>query len=105
MADKVLTANRLSDGISVWYDADGNWSESLQDAVVAHDKETADALEAKGKQAYAENRVVDVNVIDVEQVGGVLRPLRMRERIRAEGPSIEYAAGFAGLNATGPAAA
>ena len=51
MADKVLTANRLSDGISVWYDADGNWSESLQDAVVAHDKETAEALEAKGKMS------------------------------------------------------
>ena len=34
MADKVLTANRLSDGISVWLDASGNWVESLQDAFI-----------------------------------------------------------------------
>lgn len=105
MADKVLTANRLSDGTSVWYDAGGNWSESLQDAVVARDKDAVEALEVIGKQAYADNKVVDVNVVDVEQVGGVLKPLRMRERIRAEGPSVDYAAGYAGLNAARPAAA
>ncbi|MGQ3294468.1 MAG: DUF2849 domain-containing protein, partial [Shinella sp.] len=63
-------------------------------------KEAVDALEATGKQAYADNKVVDVNVVDVEEVDGVLRPLRMRERIRAEGPSIVYAAGYAGLTAT-----
>jgi len=100
MADKVLTANRLSDGISVWLDAAGNWNEQLQDAFVARHKEAVDALEATGKQAFADNKVVDVNVVDVEEVDGVLRPLRMRERIRAEGPSIAYAAGYAGLTAT-----
>ena len=100
MADKVLTANRLSDGISVWLDAAGNWVESLQDAFVARHAEAVSALEATGKAAFADNKVVDVNVIDVEEVDGVLRPLRMRERIRAEGPTIAYAAGYAGLNAT-----
>ncbi|MCF3638687.1 DUF2849 domain-containing protein [Rhizobium sp. TRM95111] len=105
MAEKVLTANRLSDGISVWLDASGAWSESLQDAFVARHKEAVEALEATGRQAYADNKVVDVNVIDVEEVEGVLRPLRMRERIRAEGPSIPYAAGYSGLHATGPTAA
>ena len=105
MADKVLTANRLSDGVSVWLDASGNWNEQLQDAFVARHKEAVDALEATGRQAFADNKVVDVNVVDVEDVGGVLRPLRMRERIRAEGPSIAYAAGYAGLTATAASAA
>ncbi|MGQ3277850.1 MAG: DUF2849 domain-containing protein [Shinella sp.] len=100
MTDKVLTANRLSDGISVWLDAAGTWNEHLQSAFVARHKEAVDALEATGKQAYADNTVVDDNVVDVEEVDGVLRPLRMRERIRAEGPSIVYAAGYAGLTAT-----
>lgn len=99
MTDKVLTANRLSDGISVWLDAAGNWNESLQEAFVARHKEAVDALEATGKQAFADNKVVDVNVVDVEEVDGVLRPLRMRERIRAAGPTIPYAAGYAGLSA------
>lgn len=105
MADKVLTANRLSDGISVWLDAAGNWNEQLHAAFVARHKEAVDALEATGRQAFADNKVVDVNVVDVEEVDGVLRPLRMRERIRAEGPTIAYAAGYAGLIATAAAAA
>lgn len=104
MVDKVLTANRLSDGISVWLDASGNWSESLQDAFVARHAEAVAALEATGKIAFDDNKVVDVNVVDVEEADGVLRPLRMRERIRAEGPTIDYATGFKGLTSS-PAAA
>ncbi len=99
MVDKVLTANRLTDGISVWLDAAGAWTESLQDAFVARHAEAATALETTGKKAFADNKVVDVNVIEIEEVDGVLRPLRLRERIRAEGPSIDYAAGYKGLHA------
>lgn len=97
MVDKVLTANRLADGISVWLDVSGNWVESLQDAFVARHAEAVAALESTGKRSFEENAVVDVNVVDVEEVDGVLRPLRMRERIRAEGPSIAYAPGYHGL--------
>ncbi|MDR6758220.1 hypothetical protein J2Y48_003519 [Mycoplana sp. BE70] len=105
MVQKVLTANRLADGISVWLDAAGNWNESLQAAFVARHKEAVEALETTGRQAFADNKVVDVNVVDVEDVDGALRPLRMRERIRAEGPSIPYAAGYAGLKTIRAAAA
>ncbi|OAP34464.1 nitrite reductase [Sinorhizobium glycinis] len=97
MVSKVLTANRLADGISVWLDASGNWVESLQEAFIARHAEAVAALEATGKAAFADNKVVDVNVVDVEEVDGILRPLRMRERIRAEGPSIAYAPGYHGL--------
>jgi hypothetical protein len=93
MADKVLTANRLTDGIAVWLDANGQWTERLQDAFVARHTEAVDALEVAGKQAFASNIVVDVNVIDIEEKDGLLRPLRLRERIRAEGPTIAYAEG------------
>lgn len=99
MVDKVLTANRLADGISVWLDAAGAWTESLQDAFVARHAEAVTALESAGKKAFSDNKVVDVNVIEIEEVDGVLRPLRLRERIRAEGPSIDYAAGYKGLHA------
>lgn len=69
----------------------------MQDAFVARHAEAVAALEATGKRSFDENKVVDVNVIDVEEVDGTLRPLRMRERIRAEGPSIPYAPGYSGL--------
>lgn len=93
MADKVLTANRLSDGIAVWLDASGGWNESLQQAFVARHAEAVAALEDSGRRAYADNLVVDVNVIDIEERGGILWPLRLRERIRAGGPTMAYAQG------------
>lgn len=94
MADKVLTANRLSDGISVWLDAGGQWTERLQDALVARHPEAVAALEAIGKRDFAENKVLELAVVDVHEVNGEIRPLRLRERIRAAGPSIDYAPGF-----------
>ncbi|MGX5665987.1 DUF2849 domain-containing protein [Rhizobium daejeonense] len=93
MAQKVLTANRLGDGIAVWLDANGQWTEKLQDAFVARHAEAIAALEEAGRQSFASNIVLDVNVIDVEEKDGVLWPLRLRERIRAEGPTIPYADG------------
>ncbi|TIS30691.1 MAG: DUF2849 domain-containing protein, partial [Mesorhizobium sp.] len=55
---KVLTANRLSDGIAVWY-ADGGWAETVTRADIAHDKAAEDRLEAIGAAAAANNEVVD----------------------------------------------
>ena len=94
MVDKVLTANRLTDGVAVWLNASGEWVTSLQDALVARHAEAVTALEEIGKKSYADNKVVDVNVIDVQETNGVLWPLRLRERIRAEGPTMEYAPGY-----------
>ncbi|MDO6965685.1 DUF2849 domain-containing protein [Rhizobium alvei] len=99
MTLQVLTANRLTDGITVWYAASGDWSESFSDAEIVRSKEDAARLEAIGKQAYADNFVLDVNLIDVEEVDGRIRPQRMRERIRAEGPSIDYLPANAGTAA------
>lgn len=87
---QVLTANRLTDGIAVWYDKAGNWNEWIGRSEVAHTKEDAERLEAIGKKAYANNEVLDVNLVEVEEIEGQIRPLRLRERIRAEGPTIEY---------------
>ena len=86
----VLTANRLTDGIAVWYDKSGAWNEWIGRSEVAHTKEDAERLEAIGKKAYANNEVLDVNLVEVEEIDGQIRPLRLRERIRAEGPTIEY---------------
>jgi hypothetical protein len=94
MTDKVLTANRLTDGIAVWLDANGQWTESLQDALVARHEEAVASLEAIGKRDFAGNQVVDVAVIDVQEQDGKLWPVRLRERIRAQGPTMEYATGF-----------
>ena len=94
MADKVLTANRLSDGIAVWLDASGQWIEDLQGALIARHSEAVASLEEIGKRDLSANLVVDVAVVDVSEEGGKIWPLRLRERIRAAGPTIPYAQGY-----------
>jgi len=44
-------------------------------------------LEAIGQAAYRDNTVVDVNLIDVKLVDGAIHPTRLREQIRAAGPT------------------
>ena len=86
---KVLTANTLADGIAVWY-ANSDWSLSINDAQVVADAAGESRLTTIGAMSYANNEVVDVNLIDVVLKDGKPRPIRLRERIRADGPTIEY---------------
>ena len=85
---KILTANRLTDGEAVWFAS--RWQlgrDASRNAEVASDKEAEARLQAIGDAAYANNEVVDVNLIDVDLVGGEIVPSRLRERIRAAGPT------------------
>ncbi len=86
--NKVLTANRLTDGIAVWLASDGKWIERIDRALIARHAEAAETLEEIGKAAVFDNTVIDVAVIDVEEIDGRIVPLRMREKIRAAGPTI-----------------
>ena len=84
---KILTANRLIDGEVVWLAAGNVWATSIAEAEIADDKAAEEALEGAGKVALLNNEVVDVALIDVAVVDGEVRPLRLRERIRAAGPT------------------
>ncbi len=84
---KVLTANRLIDGEAVWFGS-GQWLESLQGSAIAETDEAVKLLEGVAERDVAANLVVDVALIDVVQMGQGLYPIRLRERIRAAGPSI-----------------
>ena len=84
---KVLTANRLIDGEAVWMSPEHQWQETLQGAEVARDQAAEDELDRLGKASFARNEVLDVDLIDVEVTSAGIRPIRMRERIRAAGPT------------------
>lgn len=84
---KVLTANRLHDGEAVWLTVGGVWVEHLDGALVARHPEAVAALE-EAKQTASSNLVLDLEIIDVEERAGRLHPVRLRERIRALGPTV-----------------
>lgn len=87
---RVLTANRLRDGLVVFLTAPKGagapeWVTAIAAAAVAEDDAAMAALEAAGKAAEAAQQVVGAYLIDVAVTGEGPVPLRKRERIRAAG--------------------
>ncbi|MCW1843807.1 DUF2849 domain-containing protein [Prosthecomicrobium hirschii] len=88
MPSQVITANRLTDGRVVWLTADSVWDEDVNRAAVADDKTSVEAALAKSNPAVSELNVVEPYAVEVEVTGGRIVPKSLRERIRAEGPTI-----------------
>ncbi len=87
MADRIVTANRLDDGLVVYLNGAG-WSGRIGDARVARAEEDAAALLAEAEGPGQALRVVDPYLIEVTREGVVPRPVSHRETIRARGPTV-----------------
>jgi hypothetical protein len=101
---EMITANRLSDGLVVFLDAAGGWSEDFhKGAIMADGAAKAEAL-ALAARAAADNLIVDPYAIELELRAGHLAPKALREQIRATGPTVrtdlgKQRQGFAPTNA------
>jgi hypothetical protein len=87
MTAHVATANRLTDGRVVYLGRDGVWSVELSAASVGHGPDEAATLHAAAERAAAAQVVVNPYLIEVAEQADGHRPLRLREVIRAGGPS------------------
>jgi hypothetical protein len=85
---KILAANRLFDGEAVWFSTEQGWVKRIAEAEIALDKEAEERLASAGQAGKRDNQIVDPELIDIEIVDGAVRPIRLRERIRAAGPTI-----------------
>jgi len=86
MALQIITANRLGDGFVVYLTALGALSQRITDAVVFLDAaQSEQRLTALG----AANGVIDPYAIEVTTGDNAIVPVRLRERIRAFGPTME----------------
>lgn len=85
---QVVIANRLKDGIVVFLGTDGRWSEQLSDCTPCQDATEAAALLERGQKAESNQEVVGPELIEVDTVDGDLQPVKMREAIRAAGPTV-----------------
>jgi hypothetical protein len=88
---EMITANRLSDGHVVYLDADGGWAEDFRNGLVLGDAAARETALERGQAAANANVVVDPYAIELEMRAGHLAPRTLRERIRAEGPTIGVA--------------
>jgi hypothetical protein len=81
---KVASANRLADGMVVFLDDAGQWTERLDRAAIARDKQAAEGLLARA-QAKSFTVVDPFLVAVIEDEAGRIEPLSLREKIRASG--------------------
>lgn len=83
---EILTGNELMSGATVYLDRNGRWVEELQAARVFG----KDEPEAKEAAIAATKRTGRINSLEIETVtvrDGVIVPDRLREHIRATGPT------------------
>ncbi len=93
MVLQVVTANRIGDGTVVYLTRVGGWSERITDGEVSRSDEERDTLMAVAQATAEIPEVVEPYLIDVVEEAGVIRPVRYREAIRAQGPPVHPAFG------------
>jgi bacterioferritin (cytochrome b1) len=86
MSMEILTGNELTSGGTVYLDLHGNWVEDLQAARLFAEEE-AEARDAALAASKATGRIISLEIEEVTQEGGRIVPKRLRERIRAAGPT------------------
>jgi hypothetical protein len=89
MTSKVVTANRLTDGLVVYLGYAG-WTEDMHLARRANDDASREELLALAGKAVGANEVADAWLIDIDAE----RAVRRRERIRAAGPTVRPDLGY-----------
>ncbi len=85
---QLVTANRLRDGIAVFMTRAGDWSEEIDEAVLALEPEAAAALETRAREDERKTIVTGSYLVDAERLNGRVRAAHIRERMRALGPTV-----------------
>jgi hypothetical protein len=83
---QLVTGNRLRDGAVVYFAAAGTWSPAIEAAQLVEDGK-AGALLAEAQTGPVPLPAVGIMLIEAVRDGGHIRPLSLRERIRASGPT------------------
>ena len=85
---QVMTANRLRDGDVVFLTRSGEWALAIDNAVLAQEPQAVAALETRAKADEMATAVTGIYLFEAERVDGKIRATHIRERIRAQGPTV-----------------
>lgn len=86
---RLVTANRLTDGVVVFLGLDGQWTARISESAAVATSAEADHLLAIARDSALRAEVVEPYIIEAERLDGVPVPERFRERIRVTGPTIQ----------------
>jgi Protein of unknown function (DUF2849) len=85
---QVMTANRLRDGEVVFLTRSGEWSMAIDNAVLAQEPQAVSALETRAADDARKTLVTGQYLFDAQRVDGLIKASHIRERIRAQGPTV-----------------
>jgi hypothetical protein len=85
---QIMTANRLRDGDVVFLTRSGEWALAIDNAVLAQEPQAVAALEARAKADEKATLVTGSYLFDAERIDGKIKASHIRERIRAQGPTV-----------------
>ncbi len=87
---KIISANRLADGTVVYAAPDGSWPTALEAArIFESEAEARDGLRAAHADAKR-NLILDPFIVEIVREDGGLRAARLRDAIRARGPTFDF---------------
>jgi hypothetical protein len=86
----IITGNSLGEGLVVFQIPGGGWSLDIGHAEVLETPEALAAATARANADAAANRVVEPYAVEVTRSGARLVPVRLREQIRADGPTVGH---------------
>lgn len=86
---KLVTGNRLRDGVPVYFAGAGTWSPKVNDAVLV-ETDAAEDLLAEAQQGEKPLPTVGVELIEAVREGKRVIPVTLREKIRAFGPTTPF---------------
>ena len=86
----ILTGNSLGEGLVVFQLPGGGWTLDINNAEVLETPEALAHATSRANTDAAANRVVEPYAIEVTRQGARLVPVRLREQIRAEGPTVGH---------------
>ncbi len=87
---KVVTANRLIDGIVIFIGPGRAWVTDIAAATVFVDGPELEEALAFGAEEVKARKLVDPYAVDIRIEDGKPVPERLRELIRARGPTVDY---------------
>ena len=99
----VIIANDLANGLVV-FQTQGGWTPAIDEAEILDTKDAAASALERAMKAAAANIVVEPTIIAVTREGAHLVPVKLRERIRAKGPTTGNSKRTQAAAATGCAA-
>ncbi|MGB7204550.1 MAG: DUF2849 domain-containing protein [Anderseniella sp.] len=87
-SEYVVTANLVSSGDTVFRAPGSKWVRSIDEAEVLMCQDTGFVAVGYAEEDVRTNKVMGLYLIEVSRETGYVRPIHIRERIRALGPTV-----------------